>query len=162
MNFITRLPKTVRQHDSIMVVVDGLTKVAHFIPVKSKFSSSDVEQVFIREVVRLHGVPKKIVSDKDGQIERVNGILEDMLRIYVMHPQWKWNEYLPLVEFPYNNGYHESLRMSHFEALYGWSCNTLISWSYLVNRVLIGPEMLANMEQEMQVIKKNLKTTQDR
>jgi len=52
--------------------------------------------------------------------------------------------------------------MSIFEALYGWSCNTPISWSDLVNKVLIGPDMLVYMEQEMQVIKKNLKATEDR
>lgn len=67
MDFITGLPKTVKQHDSIMVIVDRLTKVTHFIPVKSTFSASDVAKVFIRDVVRLHGVPKKIVSDRDAK-----------------------------------------------------------------------------------------------
>ena len=71
-------------------------------------------------------------------------------------------EYLPLVEFSYNNGYQESLTMRPFEALYGRSCNTPISWSGLVKMVLIGPDMLEDMEQEMQVIKKNLKATHDR
>ena len=65
MDFIIGLSRIVRQHDSIMVVVDRLTKVAHFIPVKSTFSASDVAQVFIRDVVTLHGVPKNIVLDKD-------------------------------------------------------------------------------------------------
>ena len=59
------LSKTVKQHDSIMVIVDRLTKVAHFISVKSTFSASDVAQVFIRDVVRLQGVSKNIVSDRD-------------------------------------------------------------------------------------------------
>lgn len=76
-------------------------------------------------------------------------ILEDMLRMYVMHQQQKWEEYLPLVEFTYNNGYQDSLRMSSFEELYGWSCNTPISWSDLVNRVFIGPNMLLELEKEM-------------
>jgi len=75
--------------------------------------------------------------------------VEDILRMYVMHQQRKWEEYLPLVEFMYNNGYQESLKMSPFEALYGQSCNTPISWSDPVNRVLIGPNMLVEMEQEM-------------
>ena len=66
------------------------------------------------------------------------------------------------MQFMYKNGYQESLRMSHFKALYGLSCNTPISWSDPVNRVLIGPNMLADMELKMQVIKKNLKATQDR
>ena len=84
-----------------------------------------------------------------GQTERVNGILEDMLRMYVMHQQWKWEEYLPLVEFAYNNDYPNSLRMSPFDALYGQSCNTPISWSDPISKVLIGRDMLADMEQEM-------------
>jgi len=62
--------------------------------------------------------------------------------MYVMHQQHNWEEYLPLVELVYNNGYQESLRMSPFEALYGWSCNTPVNWSDLVNRVLIGPDFL--------------------
>ena len=67
-----------------------------------------------------------------------------------------------MVEFTYNKNYQESLRTSPFEALYGQSCSTPISWSDLVSRALIGPEMLADMEQEMQVIKKNLKVAHDR
>ena len=70
-----------------------------------------------------------------------------------MHQQWKWEEYIPLVDFSCNNGYQESLRTSLFEALYGWSYNTPISWSDPFNWVLIGPNMLVEMEQEMQVIK---------
>jgi len=65
----------------------------------------------------------------------------------------------PLVEFAYNNEYQESLKMSPFETLYGWSCNTPISWGDPMNKVLIGPDMFAEMEHEMQVIKKNLKVT---
>jgi len=67
MDFIIGFSKTLKQHDSIMVIVDILTKAAHFVPVKSTFSASDVAQVFIRHVVKLHGVPKKIVSDRDAK-----------------------------------------------------------------------------------------------
>lgn len=114
-DFITSILRTSRQHDSIMVVVNRFRKVAHFILVNSTCSTSEVAQVFVREIVRFHGVPKKIVSDQDvkftskflkelfvglgidlafstachlqtyGETERVNKILEDMLRIYVMH-----------------------------------------------------------------------------
>jgi len=65
--------------------------------------------------------------------------------MYIMHQQQKWEGYLPLVEFSYKNGYQESLRMSLFKALYGWSCNYPISWSDPMNRMLIGPDMLAEM-----------------
>eukprot|EP00253_Pinus_taeda_P027012 PITA_27012 len=67
MDFITGLLRTVRHHDSIMVIVDRLTKAIHFIPMKSTFSASDVAHVFIRDVVRLHRVSTKIVLDKDAK-----------------------------------------------------------------------------------------------
>ena len=67
MCFITGILRTSRQHDSIMVVVDKLRKIAHFIPMKTNYSSSEVAQVFIKEIVRLHGVPKKIMSDMDAK-----------------------------------------------------------------------------------------------
>lgn len=65
MDFITGLSKTSRQHDSITVVVNRLTKVVHFLLVKSTYLASDVAHVFIRDVVRFHGVPKNIVSERD-------------------------------------------------------------------------------------------------
>ena len=67
MDFIIGFLRTSRHHDYIMVVVDRLTKVAHFIPVKSTYIASYVAQVFISEIVRLHGVPKKIVSNSDAK-----------------------------------------------------------------------------------------------
>ena len=114
MDFITVLPRTKYQHDSIMVVVDTLTKDAHFIPVQSTFGTTQVANVFMKEILKLHGIPKMIISDrdenftttfrrslfggmgtklnfsttyhpqKDGKIKRTNHILEDMLRMYVM------------------------------------------------------------------------------
>lgn len=116
-------------------------------------------QISIKEIVRFQGVPKKNISDMDakftskfykdifvdlgtelafittyypqsnGNIEGLNRILEDMLRMYVMHRQNKWEMYLPLVEFAYNNGHQESIKMSLFVALYGRRCKTTISWS---------------------------------
>jgi len=67
MDFIIGLPRTVKQHDSIVVVFARLSKVAHFIPLKTTYSSSEVAHVFIKEIVRLHGVPMKIVSDRDAK-----------------------------------------------------------------------------------------------
>jgi hypothetical protein len=149
MDFITELPRTNKQHDSIMVVVDNLTKDAHFIPLKTTHKEADVANIFLKEVACLHGIPKTIVSDRDskftsnfwkglfkgfrmnlnfstlyhpesdGQTERVNRVIEDILRMYVMDKPSRWEDYLYLVEFAYNNGYHASLKMSPFEALYG-------------------------------------------
>jgi hypothetical protein len=85
----------------------------------------------------------------NGQIERVSLILEDMLRLHVMHQPRKREGYLAFVEFDYNNGYQESLKMTPFKALYGKKCNTPISWDNLVHRVTLGPEMLMELEQQM-------------
>ena len=93
----------------------------------------------------------------DGLSERVNQVIEDMLRMYVMDQPSRWESYLYLVEFAYNNGYHASLKMSPFEALYGRSCKTLVSWDNLVDRVIVGPEMLKDMEEQVVKIKQNLK-----
>jgi hypothetical protein len=72
-----------------------------------------------------------------------------MLRMHVMHQPKKWEDYLPLVEFAYNNGYEESLKTSPFEVLYGRPCNTPFSWSNLINIITIGPDMLKEMEQQV-------------
>jgi hypothetical protein len=134
MDFITGLPRKGKLHDSIMVLVDNLTKAAHFIPLKTTHKAADVADIFMREVARLHGIPKMIVFDRDpkftsnlwnglfkgfgtnlnfsiayhpefdGQTERVNKVIEDMLRMYVMDKPSKWEDYLHLVEFTYNNG----------------------------------------------------------
>jgi hypothetical protein len=192
MDFITGLPRTGKQHDSIMVVVDKLTKAAHFIPLKTTHKATNVVDIFMREITRLHGIPKTIVSDRDpkftskfwkglfkgfrtnlnfntayhpesdGQTERVNQVIEDMLRMYVMDKPSKWEDYLHLVEFAYNNGYQASLKMSPFEALYGRKCNTPVSWDNPADRAVVGPELLKEMEEKMLKIKQNLKAAQDR
>jgi hypothetical protein len=149
MDFITGLPTTSKQHDSIIVVVDKLTKAANFIPLKTTHKVANVVDIFLKEVACLHGIPKTILSDRDpkftsnfskglfkgfrmnmnfstayhpesdGQTERVNTVIEDILRMYVMDKPSRWEDYLHLVEFAYNNGYHASLKMSPFEELYG-------------------------------------------
>jgi len=64
-DFTTKIPKTVKNHDSIMVVVGKLTKVAHFIHVKTTHKASNIAEIYIKEVAKLHGVPMEIVSEKD-------------------------------------------------------------------------------------------------
>lgn len=136
MDFIDGLSRTRRGNDSIWVIVDRLTKSAHFIPVKATRTASSLANTYMREIVRLHGVPSCIVCDRDpiftskfwaafqealgtklnlstsyhpqidGQTERVNQILEDMLRACVLDFEGSWEDHLHLVEFTYNNSYH--------------------------------------------------------
>ena len=84
-----------------------------------------------------------------------------MLRMYVIQQPTKWEDYLHLVNFSYNKGYQESLKMSPFEALYGRQCRTPINWSSPEIKLTLGPEMLAEMEAEVKRIRKNLKDAQD-
>ena len=97
----------------------------------------------------------------DGQTERVNQVLEDLLRIYVKDQPGKWEDYLHLVEFAYNNNYQASARFSPFEILCGRKCNTLISWSNLVDRLVLGPKLLTEMEKVVKQVQGNLKIAQD-
>jgi hypothetical protein len=159
MDFITGLPRTKSGYASIWVVVDRLTKVAHFIPVKTTYTSARLAKIYMNRIVCLHGVPKSIVSDRgtqftshfwcqlheslgtrlefnttfhpqtDGQIERVNQILEDMLRACALDYGFSWDENLPYEEFSYNNSHQASIEMAPFEALYGRKCTTPLLWS---------------------------------
>jgi hypothetical protein len=162
-----------------MVVVDKLIKAAHFIPLKTTHRATYVADIFLKKFALLHGIPKKIVSDRDlkftlnfwkglfkgfrtnlnfstayhldsdGQTERVNRVIEDILRMYVMDKPSRWEDYLYLVEFAYNNGYHASLKMSPFKALYGRKCNTPVSWDNPADRAVVGPELLKEMEDQI-------------
>jgi hypothetical protein len=85
--------------------------------------------------------------ETDGQNERLNHVMEDMLRMYVMDNQTEWEKYLPLVKFAYNNSYHSSIGMTPCEALYGRPCKTPLSWDRLEDRVIVGPELIQEMEE---------------
>jgi hypothetical protein len=149
MDFIVGLPRTQAGDDSIWVIVDRLTKVAHFITVKTTYSGAKLAELYMSRIMCLHGVPKKIVSDRDsqlaskfwekvhesmdtklnfssayhpqtdGQMERTNQILEDMLRACVLKYGKSWDKSLPYAEFSYNNSYQASIEMAPFEVLYG-------------------------------------------
>ena len=124
---------TRNRHNTILVVVDRLTKVAHFIPRNLTDGAPEIAHKFIKEIFRLHGILDKIISGRDaritsrfwqtlfsalgtklnirsayhpetdGQTKRVNQVLEDLLRVYCMDRQYQWEMYLPLVEFAFSN-----------------------------------------------------------
>jgi hypothetical protein len=168
MDFAVGLPRTSTGYDSIWVIVDRLTKVAHFIPVKTTYSGARIAELYMARIICLHGVPKKIVSDQgshftsrfwpklhecldtrldfssayhsqtDGQTERTNQVLEDMLRAYALKHGGSWDKSLPYVEFSYNNSYQSSLKMSAFEALYDRKCRTPLYWDQTGERQFLG------------------------
>ena len=159
MDFITKLPKTSNGCDTIWVIVDRLTKSAHFLAIKETNKMERLTRIYIKEVVSRHGVPISIISDRDarftsrfwqtlqkaldtrldmstayhpqtdGQSERTYQTLEDMLRACVVDFRNGWENHLPLEEFSYNNSYHTSIQAASFEALYGRKCRSPICWA---------------------------------
>ncbi|KAA0032741.1 ty3-gypsy retrotransposon protein [Cucumis melo var. makuwa] len=149
MDFITGLPRTLWGFTVIWVVVDRLTKSAHFIPGQSTYTASKWAQLYMSEIVRLHGVAVSIVSDRDarftskfwkglqtamgtrldfstvfhpqtdGQTKRLNQVLKDMLRACALEFPGSWDSHLHLMEFAYNNSFQATIGMAPFEALYG-------------------------------------------
>jgi hypothetical protein len=192
MDFIVGLPRTQAGYDSIWVIVDRLTKVAHFIPVKTTYSGAMLAELYMSRIVCLHGVPKKIVSDRgsqftskfweklhesmdtklnfssayhpqtDGQTERTNQILEDMLRACALKYRKSWDKSLPYAEFSYNNSYQASIKMAPYEALYGRQCRTPLFWSQTGESQVFGPEVLKNAEKQVQMVRESLKVAQSR
>ncbi|KAJ9537587.1 hypothetical protein OSB04_030320 [Centaurea solstitialis] len=192
MDLVTKLPKTARQHDSIWVVVDRLTKSAHFLPVRESYSMDKWAQTYIDEIIKRHGVPLKVISDRDsrftskfwaglqrelgtcvalstayhpqtdGQSERTIQTLEDMLRACILEFGGSWDVHLPLVEFSYNNSYHSTIGMAPFEALYGRKCRTPLCWRETGEKVLAGPEIIQITHDKIQVIRERMKAAQDR
>jgi hypothetical protein len=170
MDFVSGLPRSPKGHDAIWVIVDRLTKSAHFIPIRMNYSLDQLAQLYVEEIVRLHGIPVSIVSDRDprftsrfwkslhkvlgtnlnfsttfhpqtdGQSERTIQILEDMLRACVLDLKGSWANHLFLVEFAYNNSFQSSIGMAPYEALYGRKCRSPICWDEVGVRKILGPE----------------------
>ena len=141
MDFISGLPRAPgRGNDAIWVIVDRLSKSAHFLPMKLTDKVETLAELYLKEIVKLHGVPANIVSDRDprftakfwrafqqalgtdlrmstafhpeidGQTERTIRTLEDLLRLCILDWNGPWDKFLPLIEFSYNNSYHSSIK----------------------------------------------------
>ena len=192
MDFVVGLPLTRRKHDSVWVVVDRLTKSAHYLPVRTDYSLDKLAELYIKEIVRLHGIPISIISDRDprftsrfwgklqealgtrlnfstafhpqtdGQLERVIQIMEDMLRSCVIDYEGSWDRHIPLVEFVYNNSFQSSIGMAPYEALYGRKCRTPLCWTELSEKKVIGHDLIQETEEKVKMIRERLKVANDR
>ncbi|GJU87248.1 reverse transcriptase domain-containing protein [Tanacetum coccineum] len=192
MDFITKLPRTRSGHDVIWVVVDRLTKSAHFLAIREDYSTEKLARLYTDEIVARHGVPMSIISDRDarftsrlwktfqkalgtrldmstayhpqtdGQSEHTIQTLKDMLRACVIDFGGSWDVHLPLAEFSYNNSYHTSIRCAPFEALYGRKCRSPVLWAKIGEGSLIGPELVQETTDKVVVIKEKLQAAKDR
>ncbi|CAA7019741.1 unnamed protein product [Microthlaspi erraticum] len=191
MDFVVGLPVS-RTFDAIWVIVDRLTKSAHFLAIKKTDGAAVLARKFVREIVRLHGVPASIVSDRDprftsefwrafqaemgtkvhlstayhpqtdGQSERTIQTLEDLLRMCVLDWGGHWADHLSLVEFAYNNSFQASIGMAPFEALYGRPCRTPLCWTQVGERSMYGATYVQETTEKVRVVRLNMKEAQDR
>ena len=192
MDFVVGLPLSGRKHDSVLVVVDRLTKSAHFKPVRTNYSLDKLAELYIKEIVRLHGIHISIISDRDprftsriwgklqeafgtrlnfsttfhpqtdGRSERVIQVMEDMLRNCVIDYEGSWDRHIPLVEFVYNNSFQSSIGMTPYEALYGRKYRTPLCWTELSEKKVIGPDLIQETEENVKMIRERLKIANDR
>ena len=191
MDFIVGLPTTARGHDSVWVVVDHLTKLYKFIPTKSTIKTPKLARLFVDQLYRLYGLPSNIVSDRDrkfnshfwraifqrlgthlnlstadhpqtdGQTERVNQVLEDMLRAYVRKKQTNWEDYLPLLEFAYNSAKHVSTNFSPFMLMYGFQPRSPVTVGLATEKLQHVKDFLQDHMDMLKLARQNVRQAQD-
>lgn len=191
LDFIEGLP-TSQGKDTILVVVDRLSKYAHFIPLSHPFTAKAVAEKFVDGVVKLHGMPRSIISDRDpifiskfwqeffklsgtqlnmsssyhpqtdGQTEVVNRCLEQYLRCFANDQPRKWLTYLAWAEFWYNTAYHASIGMTPFQALYGRLPPSIPTYEKTQSIVHEVDQQLANRDELLARLKKNLESARNR
>ena len=192
MDFIVGLPCTEAGYDSVLVVIDRLSKMVHLIPTTSTVTAAEVAKLFVQNVVRLHGVPKSIVSDRDknftsifwrtvcelwgikqkmstafhpqtdGQTERVNRVLEEYLRSYVNPMQDDWDRYLPMAEFAMNDSYQTSIGMSPFYMTYGYHPRMPDDLEKALQDNPAGHDFVGNIHDAVRKAREQLKQAQNR
>nr|GEY09948.1 putative reverse transcriptase domain-containing protein [Tanacetum cinerariifolium] len=179
-------------YDTIWVIIDRLTKSAHFLPMRENDPMEKLMKLYMKEVVTRHGVPVSIISDHDGrftllfwqalhkalgtrldmstayhleidgQSERTIQTLEDMLHACIIDFGKSWDRHLPLVEFSYNNSYHTNIKVASFEALYGRKCCSPVCWAEVRDAQLTGPKIIHETTEKIIQIKSRIQAARDR
>ncbi|KAK9057995.1 hypothetical protein SSX86_022835 [Deinandra increscens subsp. villosa] len=191
MDFIVGLPPSSR-FDTILVVVDRLSKYAHFICLSHPYTAKGVASVFCKEIVRLHGFPRSIVSDRDvvflsnfwqelfrlsqtklkrstayhpqtdGQTEVLNRCLEAYLRCFASEQPTKWSVYLPWAEYSYNTGYHTATGTTPFSIVYGREPPSLFPYVAGETKNAELEQQLVDRDDMIKLLRQNLQKAQDR
>ncbi|NBK24827.1 MAG: hypothetical protein EOM68_22730 [Spirochaetia bacterium] len=191
MDLIVKLPTTQRGFDSILVFVDKLTKMVHLVPTRESICAEECAQLFVDNVVRLHGMPDEVLSDRgghfhnkfwaevlrltqtkqlltsayhpetDGQTERVNRVVEEALRHYVAEDHRDWDRWLSMVEFGINNSWHGSIKSSPFFLNYGFHPVTP-SQREVMSKVPRARDFLSKIEEVVEQAKRNMERARQR
>ncbi|GJY15812.1 putative reverse transcriptase domain-containing protein [Tanacetum coccineum] len=170
MDFVTKLPRTSNGHDTIWVIVDRITKSAHFIPTRETDSMETLKihftSIFWKSLQNALGTQLDMSTayhpKTDGQSKRTIQTLRDMLRACVIDFGKGWGKHLPLVEFSYNNSYHASIKAAPFEALYGRKCRSSVCWAEFGDVQLIRPKILQETTKKIMQIRQRLQAARDR
>lgn len=194
MDFVTGSLRTLRGFDSTWVIVDRLTKYAHFLPVKTTYSTAPYTKLYVEKIESLYGVPLSIISDHGPQLtshfwrsfqealgtrldlvllltlrqmvssqsESTKQILEYMFQTCVLDLGGSWDQYLPLMEFSYNNSYQSSIHITPFEVLYVRRRRSPIGWFEVGESKLVGPDLIQEAIEMVKVIKDRLVTAQSK
>ncbi|GJR31676.1 reverse transcriptase domain-containing protein [Tanacetum coccineum] len=182
MDFITKLPKSSQGFDTIWVIMDRLTKSAHFLPIRGNDLLDKLARLYLNMIVARYGIPASIICDRDGrftsnfwrsfqkalgtdismstayhpetdgQRERTIQTLEDMLLTCVIDFGKGWVKHLPLVEFSYNNSYHASIKAAPYEALYGRKCRSPVCWAEVGEAQLTGPKLIQETTEKIVLV----------
>nr|GEU62351.1 putative reverse transcriptase domain-containing protein [Tanacetum cinerariifolium] len=150
-DFITKLHKTTNGYDTIWVIIDRLTKSAHFLPMRENDPMEKLIKLYMKEIVTRHGVPVSIIFDRDGRftslfwqaLHKALGTRLDM-------------------KFSYNNSYHTSIKAAPFEALYGRKCHSPVCWAEVRDAQLTGPEIIHETTEKIVQIKSRIQAARDR
>ncbi|GJW99293.1 putative reverse transcriptase domain-containing protein [Tanacetum coccineum] len=164
MDFITKLPRSKNGHDTIWVIIDRLTKSAHFLAIREDYSTEKLAKIYIDEIVARHGVPVSIISDRDGRftsrcwqtVQKALGTRLDMSSAY--HPQMDSQSERTIQTL------EDMLRacVIDFGALYGRKCRSPVLWAEIGESSLIGPELIQETTDKVMLIKEKLKAARDR
>ncbi|GJU98144.1 putative reverse transcriptase domain-containing protein [Tanacetum coccineum] len=150
MDFITKLPKSSHGFDTIWVIVDRLTKSAHFLPIRENDPLDKLARLYLNRIVARHGIPVSIICDRDGRFTSNF-----------------WRSFqkalgTDLTEFSYNNSYHASIKAAPYEALYGRKCRSPVCWAEVGEAQLTGPELIQETTEKIVLIKQRIQAAQDR
>ncbi|GKC54989.1 hypothetical protein Tco_1077734 [Tanacetum coccineum] len=192
MDFITKLPRSSSWYDANRVIVDRLTKSAHYLAIREDYKKEKLARLYINEIEARYGVPVSIISNRDGRLlctfgrhckkslgmqldmsmayhpqtdgqsEHTIQNFEDMLRACVIDFGGSWDTHLPLAEFSYNNSYHSSIRCAPFEALNERRCRSPVLWVKIGESRLIGLKKVQETTNKVLLNKERLKAARDR